>query len=230
MLVSRRERAKMSHIQERDRRVDTHSSVEKLRLLGGRLCLDFANTIDPRIGPQPEEFLGSYHELVTWSRYVQVLTEEEAQDLLREAMRSPRAATVTFHRAIALREVIYRVFSAIAKRSLPQTADLEELGDAFVEAMGHARLRPSPQEFQWEWVKQEQRLDGMLWPIARSAVELLTSEEVQRVRVCPGCGWVLLDMSKNGSRQWCSMEGCGSRAKMRRQYARKRVREKGLRS
>ena len=130
---------------------------------------------------------------------------------------------MTFERAIALREAIYRVFSAIAKRSLPQTADLEALGDAFVEAMGHVRLRPSAQGFQWEWVKQEQRLDRMLWPIARSAVELLTSEEVQRVRVCPGCGWVLLDMSKNGSRQWCSMEGCGSRAKMRRQYARKRA-------
>ncbi|MEO6889729.1 MAG: CGNR zinc finger domain-containing protein, partial [Ktedonobacteraceae bacterium] len=58
-----------------------------------------------------------------------------------------------------------------------------------------------------------------------SAVELLTSEEVKRVKECPArdCGWLFLDMSKNGSRQWCSMEGCGSRAKMRRQYARKRA-------
>src|SRR6266581_5225678 len=220
----------MPHIQERDPRVDPHSSVEKLRLLGGRLCLDFTNTMDPRLGNHPDDYLADYADLVQWSLHVRLLTEGEAEYLQRDAARRPAEATMTFERAIALREAIYRVFSAIAKRSLPQTADLEALGDAFVEAMGHARLRPSAQGFQWEWAKQEQRLDRMLWPIARSAVELLTSEEVQRVRVCPGCGWVLLDMSKNGSRQWCSMEGCGSRAKMRRQYARKRVKEKRPRS
>jgi len=197
--------------------------IETLRLLGGRLCLDFTNTMDPRLGNHPHDYLADYADLVQWSLHVRLLTEGEAEYLQRDAAHRPAEATMTFERAIALREAIYRVFSAIAKRSLPQTADLEALGDAFVEAMSHARLRPSAQGFQWEWVKQEQRLDRMLWPIARSAVELLTSEEVQRVRVCPGCGWVLLDMSKNGSRQWCSMEGCGSRAKMRRQYARKRA-------
>jgi len=204
--------------------------IETLRLLGGRLCLDFTNTMDPRLGNHPHDYLADYPDLVQWSLHVGLLTQGEAEYLQRDAAHRPAEAPMTFERAIALREAIYRVFSAIAKRSLPQTADLEALGDAFVEAMGHARLQPSAQGFQGEWVKQEQRLDRMLWPIARSAGELLTSEEVQRRRVCPGCGWVLLDMSKNGSRQWCSMEGCGSRAKMRRQYARKRRKEKGPRS
>jgi predicted RNA-binding Zn ribbon-like protein len=52
---------------------------------------------------------------------------------------------------------------------------------------------------------------------------LLTAPELQRVRACPGlgdCGWLFLDTSKSGRRRWCSMEGCGSRAKMRRYYAR----------
>jgi predicted RNA-binding Zn ribbon-like protein len=40
--------------------------------------------------------------------------------------------------------------------------------------------------------------------------------------MCPGnnCGWLFLDGS--GRRQWCSMEVCGSRAKMRRRYERQR--------
>lgn len=40
------------------------------------------------------------------------------------------------------------------------------------------------------------------------ALELLTDGDLTRVRECPD------------SRRWCSMEGCGSRAKMRRYYAR----------
>ncbi|WP_198925374.1 CGNR zinc finger domain-containing protein [Dictyobacter vulcani] len=45
------------------------------------------------------------------------------------------------------------------------------------------------------------------------------------MKECPGnkgCGWLFLDTSKNGRRQWCSMQGCGSRAKRRRQYGRQR--------
>ena len=67
----------------------------------------------------------------------------------------------------------------------------------------------------------------MLWPIVTSAVELLTSPEARRVKVCPGlgdCGWLFLDTSKSGRRRWCSMEGCGSRSKMRRYYARTHAR------
>ena len=51
------------------------------------------------------------------------------------------------------------------------------------------------------------------------AVALLESKILGRVKRCPGsgdCGWLFLDGSKNASRRWCSMEGCGNRAKVRR--------------
>jgi predicted RNA-binding Zn ribbon-like protein len=37
----------------------------------------------------------------------------------------------------------------------------------------------------------------------------------QRVKRCPGadCGWVFVDASRNASRRWCDMAGCGNRAK-----------------
>ena len=64
-----------------------------------------------------------------------------------------------------------------------------------------------------------------IWPVALSAAELLMLGDLGRVEECPGsdgCGWLFFDSSKNGRRRWCSMEGCGSRDKMRRLYARKR--------
>jgi len=213
-------------MQSSDRINEYSTRIATLSLLGGRLCLDFANTVDPRVGNSPHEYLIDYPDLVQWSRYVGTLTEDEAQNLLHKATQHPREATVTFEQAITLREAIYRVFSAVASGTVPQTADLEALQSTFAEAMTHARITPKVNGFVWDWVKREDALDQMLWPTVRSAVELLTSEEVKRVKQCPGlgdCGWLFLDTSKNGSRQWCSMEECGSRAKMRRQYARKRA-------
>ena len=92
--------------------------------------------------------------------------------------------------------------------------------------MSGATLVPADERFTWEWRPDEQRLDQLLWPVARSAVELLTTGDPRRIKVCEnpyGCGWLFYDGSKNGSRRWCSMEGCGSQVKMRRQYAKRRA-------
>ena len=45
------------------RNVDTASTV---RLLAGRLCLDFVNTVDWRASAAPVELLGTYGDLLAW--------------------------------------------------------------------------------------------------------------------------------------------------------------------
>lgn len=62
------------------------------------------------------------------------------------------------------------------------------------------------------------------WRLVESAVVLLTSERLARVKACPACGWFFLDVSKNRSRRWCSMTNCGSLAKARAYYQRSRRR------
>jgi len=155
-----------------------------------------------------------------------MLTEEQEYHLLQDAYTHPQEPIKTFERAIALREAIYRVFSAIAGGSVPQSEDLGLIQNIFVEAIAHASLSPTAHEFSWVWRvedKHGEELRQLLWPVANSAIELFTSsEELKRIKECPGCGWLFLDTSKNGNRRWCSMDECGSRAKMRRQYARKR--------
>lgn len=199
--------------------------VEELALLGGRLCLDFANTVDPRHGGQRTEYLTGYPDLLRWAHYVGVLDEEQARQLAETAATNTVAATVAFEQAIALRETIYQVFSATARHEHPSSTDLGALHAAYTQALAHTWLVPVSRGFVLDWVGRDRTLDRVLWPVARSAVELLIGAELERVRECPGlgdCGWLFLDTSKNGSRRWCSMEGCGSRAKMRRQYARRR--------
>jgi predicted RNA-binding Zn ribbon-like protein len=67
-------------------------------------------------------------------------------------------------------------------------------------------------------------LDRVLWPAVVSAAELLTSDDLGRVRECASerCAWLFLDRSKNQSRRWCDMTVCGNRSKARRHYSRLR--------
>ena len=85
------------------------------------------------------------------------------------------------------------------------------------EAMGHLRVGWEEGLFRWSWAEEE-ALDCMLWPVVRSAAELLNSDLLSRVRVCPAddCAWLFLDQSRNRSRRWCDMSTCGNRSKARR--------------
>lgn len=204
-------------------------SQETITSLEGRLCLGFVNTFHPRYGRHAHDALAGYADLVMWNRSIGMLTEAREQSLLLAADAHPEEALGVFERAITLRETIYRVFSAVAAKSAPQDEDLVILRDAYVEAMAHASLSPAACEFSWEWEAEEAsghggKLQLLLWPVALSAIELLTSaKEWGKIKECPGCGWLFLDSSKTGNRRWCSMDECGSRAKMRTLYARKRA-------
>ena len=212
-------------LEERSKREPTSAST--VGLLGGELCLDFANTVEPRLGEHRSDYLASYADLVRWARHAGSLSEEEARRLLLEAGRKPSEAMAAWERAVELRERIYRIFSAVAYGEEPEASDLETLTATHRKALAHYRIVRTTEGFGWDPVEGDE-LERPLWLVALSATGLLTSGKLQRVKACPagegGCGWLFYDASKNMSRRWCSMEGCGSRAKMRRLYARKRDR------
>jgi predicted RNA-binding Zn ribbon-like protein len=196
------------------------------RLVGGALCLDFANTVGGRGGDPPDEYLFGYADLVAWGQYVGMLSEDQAARLRATAERRPEEAAEVFGTALRLRDTLYRAFSAAARGEVPRRTDLDALGRAYGEAMAHARLAPSDGQIGWSWAEHSGALARVLWPVARSAVELLTSDALGRVKECPGatgpCTWLFVDTSKNAVRRWCSMaEGCGGVAKARRRTARR---------
>lgn len=204
---------------------EADTGAAPLKLLGGRLCLDLANTVDWRTSDRPEERLASYQDLVAWSRQAGILGDDEVQLLLAAAQERPVEARAALQRAIALREAIYRLFSAIAQGQPVMDADLATLSTVLAEAAPRLHLVPQqPGAFAWTWAGAADALDRMLWPVARSAADLLTSAMLGQVHQCAGdgCGWLFLDTSRNHSRRWCTMDDCGNRAKARRHYRRTR--------
>ena len=191
------------------------------RLLGGRLCLDFVDTVEDPFG-RAVDFVHDYVDLVHWSRYAGALDEAAAGGLLELADADPEAARAVFERALRLRAAIDGAFRAVARGDDPAREDLRAIQDEYLDAAGLAALVREDGRFGWSW-PGERDLRRVLWPVAASAHELLTEGDLTRVRECPGsddCGWLFYDDSRNRTRRWCSMEGCGSRVKMRRYYAR----------
>jgi predicted RNA-binding Zn ribbon-like protein len=95
------------------------------------------------------------------------------------------------------------------------------------EALEHLGVEAQPGGLEWGWEHRDTELAWMLWPVLRSAAELMVTQERQRVGVCPGCGWLFLDTSRSHNRRWCTMAVCGNRAKRRRHYRRERAGQEG---
>jgi predicted RNA-binding Zn ribbon-like protein len=176
------------------------------RLLGGAPALDFVNTIDPRLGPDAVDYLHSPQALRAWARHARLAE-------------TGWLGAGELERALTLREDLHALFAATAQQRRPPAAALEHLRDAYAGVLSRAQLARA-RDGHWHWrIAQRHGVDALLLAVLESALELL--RDGARVRECPGenCGWLFLDATRNASRRWCSMEGCGSRAKMRRYRA-----------
>ena len=208
------------------------SSAAEMRLIGGRLCLDFVNTVD---GRKNDSLLGDklkhYSDLVAWSQHSGIINVGETARLIKESEQRPAAAINVLHRAIALREALHHIFKATVMERVPQSIDLETVNDELLKARKNEGLVSADKGFRWKWLGEDTALDRMLWPIAHSAAEFLSTGDLSRLRECGGeeCGWLFEDTSRNRSRQWCHMQDCGNLAKVRRFRTRLRSRSKSNR-
>ncbi|HET9393662.1 MAG TPA: ABATE domain-containing protein [Candidatus Rubrimentiphilum sp.] len=196
-------------------------SPKDLPLFGGVLCLDFVNSLDWRGRAEPEEYLHTYADLLEWAVGAGALTQAQARPL-HDAF-TKREAAAALQRAIEFREAAYRVLrAALARKSAPD-ADLRRINSVTAQARGGSQIRQTRQGFSWN-LPEGKNPDIPLSAVALSLSDLLTGDDLQHVRLCggPECGWLFLDTSKNQKRRWCSMQGCGNRAKARRHYSKTR--------
>ncbi|MFF0445307.1 CGNR zinc finger domain-containing protein [Streptomyces sp. NPDC004609] len=97
-----------------------------------------------------------------------------------------------------------------------------EVRGALNAVLAHGRVRralgPDTPVTTVEW---DEPSWAPAWAAADNWLRLL-ADRPDRIRPCanPRCILHFYDVSKNGTRRWCSMSGCGNRAKALRHYAR----------
>jgi predicted RNA-binding Zn ribbon-like protein len=198
--------------------------VRDAKLIGGRLCLDFTNTVGGRTESKIlNEKIGGLESLFGWGVKAGILGKKLAGRLLEISKKHPQNSADVLKRTIKFRETLYRIFQTVIAHTSPRKEDLKLLNQELRAARSHESLERTKNGYRIKAETSDHDLDGMMWPVAISAAELLTEGNLQRLRQCDGenCGWLFLDTSKNNTRQWCDMSDCGNRAKVRRFRKRK---------
>lgn len=201
-----------------------------LELHGGHPALDFVNTIDPRTGPLPHsDYLDDFDATVRWAVHAGMLDGKSASRLAAAGAADPRGARAAWAAAVELREALHRTVVGLVAGEAPNETDLASIAGADAggrlvpcpgaPAKGEPAARLEPPEAS--------EPEDLLALLAGIAIDLLTTADATRLRICPGgqegCGWAVLDSTRNRSRRWCDMGACGSAVKSARLTERRRA-------
>ncbi|MBG0817653.1 ABATE domain-containing protein [Planomonospora sp. ID82291] len=164
--------------------------------VSGNLGLDLAGTVGRRRTGRVD-LLATPTDLARWT---------VAAGLLDTA---PAVSGEDLTWAVAVREAIYRLASAVRGGSPLGAADRELLNRAAERAPAGVRLRDDG------GLERTGDLRAALAAVARAAVELLGGPRAALIRECEAspCTRLYVDSSHRRSRRWCDMRGCGNRAK-----------------
>ena len=175
--------------------------------VGGRLAVDFLNTIGSRADGEAMELLQGPEDLPDWAEAAGV---PYASDI---GLRSPRAVA-------ELRE-----FREVLREALGQWRAADPISPALITRLNrelardprHVLLQLSDGRVATQLVSMGDPLDRLYADLAASLAMMLSRDDPRRYRACASetCRLVFYDDSKPGTRRWCSMELCGGRAKAR---------------
>ncbi|MGW3217306.1 CGNR zinc finger domain-containing protein [Streptomyces parvus] len=133
---------------------------------------------------------------------------------------SPTADRATLDRLLTARTALDALAATAVRRDPATPEDSARLN----EVLAHGRIRRTlgPDGMPDSVVEVDEPSWLPAWYAAENWLRLV-ADRPDRIRHCANDACVLHfhDVSKNGTRRWCSMAGCGNRAKAQRHYARR---------
>lgn len=198
---------------------ESSNKWDRESLIGGHPCLDLVNT---RGGPTKDrdlDRLTGYDAALAWGLAAGLVTPGEAEELGQASTAQKRSALT---RLCRFRDTLYTVLTGLVEQRLPDPAGWKAVQDTLRQAHGKAILWPDGPRLQWLVPVKGAGPDTLRLRAALAAQDLLTSEEVPRIRSCERCSWLYIDRSRGKPRRWCSMAICGNRAKAERHYRRRK--------
>lgn len=181
------------------------------------LSIDFANTRYWRGTDAPTETFAKMDDVLAWCRDTAKIPPAMIDGFRALCLQDEEA---TLAGAIALRELLYRLYLAHAQGTEPDGKDLAALREYLGAAAPRKELSRVDGRYEWAVDGRYCSLAGLLSPVLWSATDLLGGTRLGKLKRCANdqCKWLFIDDSKSGNRRWCSMSACGNRAKAHRHY------------
>ena len=173
------------------------------KLIGGRISLDFVNTVSWPTLPHSHDWFGSTENVVRWLKAVGLKAGEFKHGDLD---------SIT-----DLRTTLTAVLRPLAHGTRPSRDAVDEL-NKYV-SLSNSRRMIAPATLVWTWKRTKKPID-VFDPVILDAADVITGGKRARLRYCPACDWLFEDQTRNGLRRWCDMADCGSRDKSSRYYHR----------
>lgn len=134
------------------------------------------------------------------------------------------------HVLLQLRERLRRMLETVVQGDRLHEEDLAQLNRTLALASFHIQLQYVVEEGSYKQ-QQSSSVEGLplvMAQIARSFVELLEPEHLERIKICDNedCRWVYYDESRNRVRRWCDDKMCGNLMKVRRFRERQKEKNK----
>ncbi len=192
-------------------------------ILGNLPCLDLVNTEAVSAG-EPVDLLQGFGDLADWLGEAGVL-EAPAARSARERWEGKAEAAAVFRLALTLRTSLRRMVQRLSEGKGATEDQVETINRVLAERPAYRQLVRKGKGFSSSLVSVHESAAHLLVPVAESAAWLLEQGDLSLLRRCenPRCVLFFYDTTRNGRRRWCSMAGCGSRAKAAAYYRRSRA-------
>jgi predicted RNA-binding Zn ribbon-like protein len=200
--------------------------MSEFHFIADELCLDFINTEvveqDDRV-----DLLRSFDDLMAWYVEAGIVDPGQAKVVTRRTGDGGARALKDARqfRAI-LREMVERLTEG--RTNVPQ-ATLDHLNRSLRAREGYSEIVRTKDGYDTRFRPRLDEPAHLLVAIAESAGRLLSEGDPALLRKCqnPRCILFFYDTTKNHRRRWCSMSGCGNRAKVAAFYQRNRQDDDG---
>lgn len=180
--------------------------------VGNHPALDLLNT--RLINDQgPVELLPDTAALVRWLMAAEILRTPSARNTVY-AWGNSRLLQSFLRDLLVFREDLRASVLRFEKGEVPAKHFLVELNQKLQESPSRYALAVEKGAVHREIFFEPSSPEDLWSCIADSAARLFTETQPSRVRRCEGCVVHFHDISKKGSRRWCSMAMCGNRRKV----------------
>ncbi len=184
-------------------------SQAPVKLLGGRLAVDFVNST-----PSNAEL--PWEKLVSFLEATRIVSTERGAQLLALPRSDPQAGEALLRKARRLCSALRKAFTAFLRKQRIAPEWIEPINEILRITEGHDELVSGNGDWKIEFVARDGGLDWLLAAIARSGAEIIAEGGQACLRLCanPHCGLFFCDKSRTHRRRWCSMAVCGNRSKV----------------